>query len=236
MTFLNKCQHDYHLKYSLTSRATVIGCNDTLIVAFIICSLSKLFKVFPSPAVLLFLSRLCKIPSADFCSQQIFFLSADSISKFLSVSRFVFVSKCPCRPHGNAPSSVLHQPVSCRESFCLRLARILLLSQFHSFCGTFLGRRHARSSAGPHSPVIDENRSMLKAYLRVQKVFEIYSRSKNHNFAALRAYSSSAKQRSNNTTGGTQELVDSIRRRSNVLQFPPSAIQGRRAINRSLSR
>ena len=115
MTFSNKWQHDYHLKYSLrTSRATVIGCNDTLIVEFIICSLRKCFKVFPSPAVLLFLSRLCKktflvsrfrfcqqIPSADFCSQQILFLSADSISKFLSSADLFFVSKCLCRRHGN---------------------------------------------------------------------------------------------------------------------------------------
>jgi hypothetical protein len=67
---------------------------------------------FPSPNVSLFLSRVCKkkflvsrfrfcqqIPSADFCSQQIFFLSANSISKFLSSADFIFVSKCLCRRH-----------------------------------------------------------------------------------------------------------------------------------------
>ena len=153
MTFPNKWQHDYHLKNSLTSRATVIGCNDTLIVAFIICSLSKLFKVFPSPAVLLFLSRLCKkkfpvsrfcfcqqIPSADFCSQQIFFLSADSISKFLT-SAELFLS---ANVYADVMEmtlmlaySVSRQPVSCRKSFRLRPARISLLSRFHSFCRTF---------------------------------------------------------------------------------------------------
>ncbi len=66
------------------------------------------------PAVFLFLSRLCKKkflvsrfrfcqqnPSADFCRQQIFFLSADSISKFLSSADLFFVSKCLCRCHGH---------------------------------------------------------------------------------------------------------------------------------------
>ena len=66
------------------------------------------------PNVSLFLSRFCKkkflvsrfrfcqqIPSADFCCQQIFFLSADSISKFLSSADFFFVSKCLCRRHLN---------------------------------------------------------------------------------------------------------------------------------------
>jgi hypothetical protein len=33
-----------------------------------------------------------QIPSADFCRQQIFFLSADSISKFFVVKKFVFLS------------------------------------------------------------------------------------------------------------------------------------------------
>ncbi len=81
-----------------------------------ICHLlsKQFFKLFPLPAVLLFLSRLCKkkfpvsrfrfcqqIPSADFCGQQIFFLSADSISKFLSSADLFFVSKCLCRRHGN---------------------------------------------------------------------------------------------------------------------------------------
>jgi hypothetical protein len=41
------------------------------------------------------------IPSADFCRQQIFFFSADSVSKFLSSEDFSFVSKCLCRRHLN---------------------------------------------------------------------------------------------------------------------------------------
>jgi hypothetical protein len=47
-------------------------------------------------------NRFCQqIPSADFCCQQIFFLSADSISKFLLTADFFFVSKCLCRHHLN---------------------------------------------------------------------------------------------------------------------------------------
>jgi hypothetical protein len=42
-----------------------------------------------------------QIPSADFCRQQTSFLSADSISKFLSSADFFFVSKCLCRRHLN---------------------------------------------------------------------------------------------------------------------------------------
>jgi hypothetical protein len=71
-------------------------------------------RYFPSQNVSIFLSRFCKkkflvsrfrfcqkILSADFCRQQIFFLSADSISKFLSSADFFFVSKCLCRRHLN---------------------------------------------------------------------------------------------------------------------------------------
>jgi hypothetical protein len=71
-------------------------------------------RFFLSPYVYLFLSRFCKkkclvsrfrfcqqIPSADFCRQQIFFLSADSISKIFVLSRFLFVSKCLGRRHLN---------------------------------------------------------------------------------------------------------------------------------------
>ena len=83
---------------------------------------------------MLFLSRLCKKtllvsrfrfwqqnPSADFYRQQIFFLSADSISKFLSSADLFFVSKCLCRRHGNdahagicrfAPASFLSEKFS----------------------------------------------------------------------------------------------------------------------------
>ena len=49
-------------------------------------------------------SRFCfcqQIQSADFCCQQNIFLSADSLSKFLSTADFFFVSKCLCRRHGN---------------------------------------------------------------------------------------------------------------------------------------
>jgi hypothetical protein len=75
---------------------------------------ANILRFFPSPNVSIFLSRFCKkkflvsrfrfcqqIPSADFCRQQIFFLSADSISIFFSSADFFFVSKCLCRRHLN---------------------------------------------------------------------------------------------------------------------------------------
>ena len=100
----------------------------------------QIFQVFSIAAVLLFLSRLCKkkfpvirlrfcqqIPSADFCIQQIFFLSSDSISKFcrqqicfLSSNVYADVMEMTLTP----AYSVSRQPVSCRKSFRLRPARI----------------------------------------------------------------------------------------------------------------
>ena len=90
----------------------------------------QIFQVLPIASSLAFLSRLCKkkfpvtrfrFCQQNFCSQQIFFLSADSISKFLSSADLFFVSKCLCGRHGNdahagifsfAPACVLPEKFS----------------------------------------------------------------------------------------------------------------------------
>ena len=122
--------------------------------AFIISSLSKYFKIFQWLAVLLFLSRLCKkkflvsrnlfcqqIPSADFCRQQIFFLSADSISKFLLSADLFFVSKYLCRRHGHDAHAGIYSfapgLLLVGEVFAFGRRAISLLWWFHSFCRTF---------------------------------------------------------------------------------------------------
>jgi hypothetical protein len=94
--------------------ASVIDLNDTFIVAFIICPLSKYFKIFSIAKCLSFLKQILK---EEVSCQQILFLSADSVSRFLwsadllfvsrfykqifVISRFFFVSKCLCRRHLN---------------------------------------------------------------------------------------------------------------------------------------
>jgi hypothetical protein len=83
-----------------------------------------------------------QIPSADFCLQQIFFLSAD----------LFFVSKCLCRHHGNeayagvfsfTPAGFLTETFFsfCRYSCWLQ-------SRLHLFGQTFQRRNHFRLMSG----------------------------------------------------------------------------------------
>ena len=69
-----------------------------------------------------------QILSADFCHEQIFFLSADSKSIFLSSADLFFDSKCLCRHHGNdAHAGVFSFAPACcflMEKFRLCPARI----------------------------------------------------------------------------------------------------------------